>query len=105
MTIKECSIGLVLSTALFVGCGGGNNAPPPPAVTVSITRLSAPMNGGSSHTFSASVKNSANQAVTWSVVEAGGGTITQSGVYSAARMTLTSTPCSRSPTAVEWRNT
>ena len=83
MTIKECSIGLVLSTALFVGCCGGNNAPPPPAVTVGITRLSAPMNAGSSHTFSASVKNSANQAVTWSVVEAGGGTITRSGVYSA----------------------
>jgi hypothetical protein len=86
MTIGKCNIGVLLCVALTVGCGGGGGTtttPPPAQVTVSIAGLSAPLNTSASHTFTASVKNSSNQGVTWSVVEAGGGSITQDGVYTA----------------------
>ncbi len=84
-TTKKWTIGVLLCIALMVGCGGGggNTTTPAPQVTVSVAGVSAPMNTGTSHTFTASVKNSSNQGVTWSVVEAGGGSITQSGVYTA----------------------
>ena len=84
---RKCWIAILLGTTLLAGCGGNTNSapPPPPAaqVTVSVSGLSSPMNTGTSHTFTASVNNSVNQAVTWTVVEAGGGSITQSGVYTA----------------------
>jgi predicted component of type VI protein secretion system len=85
MTTKKSTIAVLLCTALMAGCGGGggNTTPPPPQVTVSVAAVSAPINTGASHTFTASVKNSSNQGVAWSVVEAGGGSITQSGVYTA----------------------
>ena len=83
--IRKANIAIVLFAALLAGCGGGgsNSTPPPAPVTVSVSGLSAPMNTGASHTFTASVKNSSNQGVTWSVIEANGGSITQSGVYTA----------------------
>jgi predicted component of type VI protein secretion system len=83
MTIRKCSIAILFCTACFMGCGGGGPATPPAQVTVSVAGLSAPINAGASHTFTASVKNSSNQGVTWSVVEVGGGSISQSGVYTA----------------------
>ena len=84
MTIRKSSIAILLCTALLVGCSGsGSSTLPSAQVAVSVSGLSAPMNTGASHTFTASVSNSSNQGVTWSVVEAGGGSITQSGVYTA----------------------
>jgi hypothetical protein len=83
---RKCGIAILLSTTLHAGCGGNSSsAPLPPAtqVTVSVSGLSSPMKMGTSHAFTASVNNSVSQAVTWSVVEAGGGSITQSGVYTA----------------------
>jgi hypothetical protein len=76
-TTKKWTIGVLLCIALMVGCGGGggNTTTPPPQVTVSVAGVSAPINTGTSHTFTASVKNSSNQGVTWSVVEAGGGAL------------------------------
>ena len=65
------------------GSGGGNSTPPVAQVTVSVSGLSTPLNTGASRTFTASVGNSSNQAVNWSVVEAGGGSITQDGIYTA----------------------
>ncbi len=41
------------------------------------------MNTGATRTFTAIVHESTNQAVTWSLVETDGGTITQNGVYTA----------------------
>jgi len=83
--VCKANIAILLFAALLAGCGGGgsNSTPPPAPVTVSVSGLSAPMNTGASHTFTASVKNSSNQGVTWSVIEANGGSITQSGVYTA----------------------
>ena len=59
--------------------------PPVPVVSVGMTisPSTATVTAKSTKTFTASVSNSANTQVTWSVVEAGGGTITSSGVYTA----------------------
>ena len=84
-------IGFVLGTAsmavVLVSCGGGGggSSPVAPAITVSITSgSSGPMTVQLTRTFTATVTNSSNQSVTWSVVEgAAGGSITSGGVYTA----------------------
>jgi hypothetical protein len=74
----------VLVASLLVACGGDSSGPPAgPPVTISIFAPSAPLNTGASRTFTATVSNTSNSSVTWSVVETGGGTITQAGVYTA----------------------
>jgi hypothetical protein len=56
----------------------------PPPVAVSVTPSSASIAAGATLTFSATVSNSSNQGVTWSVPEgASGGNITSAGVYTA----------------------
>ncbi|MGC1452671.1 MAG: hypothetical protein WA830_21790, partial [Candidatus Sulfotelmatobacter sp.] len=81
---RICGITILLCTTLLAGCGGSNSGTQPAAqLSVSVSGVAAPLNTGASHTFTASVSNSANQAVTWSVVEPGGGSITHSGVYTA----------------------
>lgn len=77
---------IVVLSACMAGCSGGNGGgvvPPPPAVTVSVSGLSTPLNTGAARTFTAQVTGTSNNAVTWSVVENGGGTINQAGVYTA----------------------
>ena len=82
--IHKSRAAILFCTALFSGCGGSSNSTPlGPPVTVSVSGLSAPMNTGASHKFTASVNNSSNQGVTWSILESGGGAITKSGVYTA----------------------
>jgi hypothetical protein len=72
-----------------IGCGGNGGAPPqtltPPAANISVTvsGASSILNTSSTRTFTASVANSTNQNVTWSVVEAGGGSISADGVYTS----------------------
>jgi hypothetical protein len=68
--------------ALFLAACGGCWAPAP--VSITISGSTDILYTGASRTFTAAVTNAAgNTAVTWSVVEAGGGTITQDGVYTA----------------------
>jgi len=55
---------------------------PPPVVAISITPATATLDACGTRTFSASVTNTANVAVTWTVVETGGGTVS-SGAYVA----------------------
>ena len=55
---------------------------PPPVVAVSISPATAALDGCGTRTFVASVTNAANTAVTWTVVEAGGGTVS-GGAYVA----------------------
>src|SRR6202521_2466686 len=75
---------ILLAAACLSGCGGGSApAPPSPLVTVTVVGPSAVLNTGSSFTLTATVHNASNNAVTWSVVEAGGGSITAAGVYTA----------------------
>jgi len=56
---------------------------PPPPVVVSLTPGSATAFGCQTASFSATVTGSANTSVTWSVAEAGGGTVSATGVYTA----------------------
>ena len=85
-------------TALFAegawafGCGSTNAPPPPPPPPPSITVTVAPATGslvlGGQATFAATVTNTADTAVSWSVSGVPGGnvalgTITSAGVYTA----------------------
>src|ERR1700674_2275450 len=78
---------LLFAAACLSGCGGGRAvvppSPPTPPVTVTVVGPSVVLNTGSSFTLTATVHNASNNAVTWSVVEAGGGSITAAGVYTA----------------------
>jgi hypothetical protein len=53
------------------------------AVGITINLPGATLGLGASQTFAATVTGSSNTAVTWSVVETGGGTVTAAGVYTA----------------------
>jgi hypothetical protein len=78
---------VLLVAACLSGCGGGSVAapysPPSPPVTVTVVGPAAVLTTGSSFTLTATVHNASNNAVTWSVVQAGGGSITAAGVYTA----------------------
>jgi len=59
-------------------------APPaPPPVAVAVSPASGSVFGCQAVAFTATVTGSTDTAATWSVVEAGGGTVTASGVYTA----------------------
>src|SRR5215467_8048283 len=73
---------IVLLGDCLAACGGGGGSPSP-NVTVTISGASSPLNVGATRTFTASVTNTSDSSVTWSVVEAGGGTVTQEGVYTS----------------------
>ena len=56
--------------------------PPPPAIAITISPTTATLDACTSRVFTAAVTNSSNTAVNWTVVDAGGGTVT-SGTYLA----------------------
>jgi hypothetical protein len=77
---------IVALAVCMAGCSGGNAGsvtPPEPNVTVTVSGSSALLNAGADRTFTATVNGTSNTAVNWSVVEAGGGSISQAGVYTA----------------------
>ncbi len=75
---------IVASLLAWIACGSGSNAPLQPGVTVSVTPATASISIGESRSLSATVANSANTGVTWSVAEGtSGGSVTRAGVYTA----------------------
>src|ERR1700722_4932274 len=72
-----------------IGCGGNSGAPPqtltPPPSNISVTVSGAAtiLNTSSTRTFTATVANTTNQNVTWSIVEAGDGSISADGIYTS----------------------
>ncbi len=83
---------VLLLVSSLLGCGGlvGSSPvqPPPPDVTVSVAPTSASVLLGETQTFTATVTNSTNTSVTWSVngIQGGNatlGTINASGVYTS----------------------
>ena len=72
---------------LAVACGGGGSAQPPPpptpVITVAISPAGVSLWTGGTQAFQATVTGTPNTAVTWSVVEASGGSISASGLYTA----------------------
>jgi len=74
----------LLSAALLFGCGSGSApAPPLPAPSITISGPSGILATSADRSFTATVMNSTNQSVTWSVVESGGGSVTSAGGYTA----------------------
>lgn len=91
-SMSKVLIGWVVLGVCFtmVGCGGMNTSSTstPPAVAVSLNQASVTLGVGATTQFSATVQNTTNTAVTWSVdTIAGGnstvGTINASGLYTA----------------------
>jgi chitinase len=80
------ALAYVLS-AFLLGCGGssgeGGAPPPTPAVTLSVNPSSVNLAPSATQAFSATVSGSTQTAVTWSVVEAGGGSVNTAGLYTA----------------------
>ncbi len=77
---------LVLLGLSLIACGGSSSkstSTPPATVAVATNVPTATMSANGAQTFTATVTGSTNTAVTWSVQEANGGTITQAGVYTA----------------------
>src|SRR5579871_130764 len=70
---------LVLVPVLWLAGCGSSRAP----VAIGLTPGTAALTVGQSQPFAATVTNSSNTAVRWSIQEAAGGTITASGVYTA----------------------
>ena len=77
------AIGMALG-GLFACGGGKGSAPlPPQTVSVSLSPSGASLWTGGTQAFTATVTGTPNTAVTWSVVEASGGTINTAGLYTA----------------------
>ena len=75
---------------LAIGCGGNGGAPapqtltPPPSnISVTVSGAATILNTSSTRTFTATVANTTNQNVTWSIVEAGDGSISADGIYTS----------------------
>lgn len=64
------------------------NPPPPPPITVTVSPSSATVNTGGTQQFTAMVSNTPNTAVTWT---ASGGTVSQSGLFTAPATAQTDT--------------
>jgi hypothetical protein len=88
-------VAALLTTGVWtLGCGGGGASsvvpppPPPPSIQVSVTPASGSVLLGNQAMFSATVTNTTNTSVSWSVNGVAGGngpagTISSSGVYTA----------------------
>jgi hypothetical protein len=101
----------MLLLALLVACGGGGGGSSTPPISVAVSQGVPPSvypnnTGWPSQTaqFSATVSNSSNTAVTWSVATANGGTISSSGLYTAP-MVVAGLPTSVTITATSAADT
>src|SRR5580700_1404562 len=97
------TITLTGAAALGNGCSGGSPLQPP--VAVSVSPATATLYGGQTQQFTATVTNTSNTAVTWTISPAGTGTISSSGLYTApatisTQQTVTVTATSQANTAV-----
>src|SRR5690349_2772637 len=81
------AIAVVPIALLWSACGGSrtpsSQAPPPPKIAVSITPAGMSTAMNSTVQFAASVSGTADNRVTWSIVETGGGSISDAGLYTA----------------------
>lgn len=98
------TISLTGAAALGNGCSGGLPIQPPAPVTVSVAPATATLYGGQTQQFTASVANTSNTAVTWTITPAtGAGTISATGLYTApatvtTQQTVTITATSQAST-------
>jgi IgGFc binding protein/PKD domain len=102
------TITLTGAAAIGNGCSGGSPLQPP--VTVSVTPATATLYDGQTQQFTATVTNTSNTAVTWTISPAGTGTISSSGLYAApatisTQQTVTVTATSQANTAASASST
>ena len=82
--MRALGLGFCTAVGLVMSCGGGKHAAPTPQViSVTIAPSGASVWTGGTQAFTATVGGTSNQAVTWSVVEASGGSISATGLYTA----------------------
>lgn len=74
------SILVVIALAAITACGGSSKSIPP-VIAVSVSPTTAQVAGSATEQFTATVTNTTNTAVTWSVT--GGGSINVAGLYTA----------------------
>jgi len=84
LTMRFFFTALILVALIDCGSGGGGGGGQIASATITLSGDLSIMNTGSTRSFSATVVNGSSSDVTWSVVEPEGGTITQSGVYTAS---------------------
>ena len=102
------TISLTGAAALGNGCSGGSPLQPP--VSVSVSPASATLYGGQTQQFTATVVNTTNTAVTWTISPTGTGTIDSSGLYTApttisTQQTVTVTATSQASTTASASST
>jgi hypothetical protein len=74
----------VFAIGALTGCGGGGGGSSPATIVVTVTPATITVMPGKTQAFAATVTNTANTAVTWSIQEGTiGGTITDAGKYAA----------------------
>ena len=74
---------LLVLLVVLPGCGGGDGGGGTEPVTIFVSPPSADVIQGATQPFTATVNGTSNSAVNWIVQEAGGGSITSAGVYTA----------------------
>lgn len=80
------------------GCGDDGTSPPPPPVTVAVAPTTAQVPAGGNHTFTATVSNASNTAVTWSAT---GGTLSGAGASVTWTAPVSGGPFTITATSVE----
>ena len=101
---RVLTIVLLAMSAWTLGCGGGGagsvapTSPPPPSITISLTPSAGTVWLGGTLAFAATVSNSNDSAVMWSVNGITGGsvqvgTISADGVYMAPQIFLRAVRC------------
>ena len=78
----------ILLFSFLLGCGGGNNTTPPLQVSVTVSPSASNIHITNTQQFTATVRNTTNTAVTWTVSGSGCtgaacGTVSTSGLYTA----------------------
>jgi hypothetical protein len=72
---------LALALLLLPACGGGGGGTPPAPPVLAVVPAQASIQTGQTQAFSATLNGAATTAVAWTVVEAGGGGIDATGLY------------------------
>lgn len=85
MACRTCHGANLQGTSGYPACNQCHAMPPPPPVAISINPAMATLDACKGEIFTATVTNTSNTAATWTVVEAGGGTVTN-GVYVAPKI-------------------
>ncbi len=84
MNTRIGALGLLVPLVLVTGCGGGGASPIEVPISVSISPMAPNLNQGATQSFTAFVTGTSNSAVNWAVQEgAAGGSITNTGIYTA----------------------